>query len=358
LPDFTLPMWGDSNPVTKPADVLKAAAKLFGQPDMLWVATEAAQGQPPAVRSVAFPTAGYFVMRGSWTPDARDLALHNGHSTSHGHLDALSLVLAAQGRQLLVDPGIYIYGTEQARRLTRSASHSTVTVGDRDTRNDDGTNDWVSDPRWDYFAGTNAGYAGAGGTRHERRIIFAKPDYWLVGDAVLGPVEGKIVSRFVFSDTAAEQEGATIRTAHPTGGNLAIIPAGPVAAARLARAQRAVSWDRLADCAVAEFTPAKSRWYTVLLPYIADQRPDVRVRVFDSDAGQAVNVTYGQTNDWFLFQQPGKQGTYDNGRIQFFGEAALVRFQGNHIRSASGRNVRLLVVGGQTLSTSDKPVDF
>jgi hypothetical protein len=358
LPDFTVPLWGDSNPVTKPGDVLKSAAKLFGRPDMLWVATEGKQGTPPTVNSIAFPTAGYFVMRSGWTSDARYLALHNGHSTSHGHWDALGVIMAAHGRQLVVDPGVYIYGTEHARRLTRAASHSTVTVGDRDARNDNGKNDWASNAKWDYFAGTNAGYAGAGGTHHRRQIIFAKPDYWVVRDGVMGPVGGNIVSRFVLSDTQAEQEGMTIRTKHASGGNLAIIPAGGVASAHIAAMQRAASWDRLADCAVAEFVPAKPQWCTVLLPYSADRQPEVTVQVFESEAGQAVNVKNGEASDWFLFQEPGKVGTYDNGRIRFIGEAALIRCKGDRVESATGRKAALLEWGGQKLLDSGTPDDF
>ena len=33
------------------------------------------------------------------------------HKAAHGHLDGLGIVVFAYGRQLIVDPGIYIYGT-------------------------------------------------------------------------------------------------------------------------------------------------------------------------------------------------------------------------------------------------------
>ncbi len=297
MPDFTAPLWGDSNPVTNLADggVLLNAAKLFGRDDMLWIASGGKEGSAPVVGSIAFPHAGYFVMRSGWQADARYLAIHNGHSTSHGHFDALSLIVAAHGRQLIVDPGVFIYGTEHSARLTRTTSHSTVAVDDRNTVNADGENAWASNAAWDYFDGTNAGYQGMNEVKHRREILFVKPDYWVIRDSITGAAGRAVKSRFVVADTQVQLDKGIAATSHADGGNLMIMCVE--GRMKLVSMQRAASWDKLTECTVVEHAPPSSQWYTVLVPYGDGKRPDVKVEPI----ADGLRVICGQRADVVRF---------------------------------------------------------
>jgi heparan-sulfate lyase len=358
MPDLTSPLFGDANPVTKPAGAVSRPAEMFHRDDLLYFASERASGSAPTFTSIAFPAGGYYFMRSDWSADARYLAIHNGHSTSHGHNDALAIIVAAHGRQLVIDPGVYIYGTPDCTRLARTVSHSTVTVNNRDTQNANGQKTWLSSPTWDYFSGTNAGYIGANQTRHRRQIIFAKPDYWVIHDTLLGPIDGPVTSRFVFADTQARQDAHVVRTTDPNRANLAIIPADPGTKAALVPMKRAASWESLADCSVAQFTPATNSWSTVLLPLEPSKQPDAKVEILNGTPGHALAVTRAQSTDLFIFQDPNSEGAYNDGQVKFTGESALFCRQGDTQRTLTAKSCRSFEYAGQELFFSKQPADI
>lgn len=190
LPDGTLPIWGDSNHPTRP-DFLERGAKMYNRPDFLYVYSNGKEGTPPKQVSYAFPDSGYYYMRNNWKPDSNYMGFRCGPFGSHGHRDPLSIIVAAYGRTLLIDPGIHTYGTPEAQELGSTRSHNTVTVDDRNSRS--ATPDaWVTAPGFDFVAGTNSGYEGLDKVRHHRRTWFLKageanrPDVWIVFDDVEG----------------------------------------------------------------------------------------------------------------------------------------------------------------------------
>jgi hypothetical protein len=176
MPDWQLPMWGDSNPPSDGLSLLARGARYYGRSDFQWVATKGQAGKRPSVTSVAFPNAGYFIMRTGWDPDARFAMFHNGHSSAHGHADQNSVVLTAYGEQMIIDPGIYVYGTSEARELTATRSHSTATPDGRDTVNDGGPSTFSSGRFADYYDGVSAGYSRLPQARHRRRAMLLKPE--------------------------------------------------------------------------------------------------------------------------------------------------------------------------------------
>jgi hypothetical protein len=186
MPNGKLPPWGDSNPPVDAAGVLLRGADYFGRADMRWVATGGKSGMRPAATSTAFPDAGYYIIRSGWSPDAAYLALHNGPSSAHGHADANSFVLSAFGNELLIDPGVTIYDTPEARLLARTVSHNTVTMDDQGTANQRGDARWTSGWWTDIYEGANGGYEGEAdgdaAARHRRTVLFLKPALFLVVD--------------------------------------------------------------------------------------------------------------------------------------------------------------------------------
>ena len=87
---------------------------------------------------VSFADAGYTLIR---RRNSEELMLLFDHgplgmapSYGHGHADALSIILSVNGRDLLIDPGTYVYtGAPEWRAYFRgSKAHNTVTVDGRD----------------------------------------------------------------------------------------------------------------------------------------------------------------------------------------------------------------------------------
>ncbi len=231
-PDGTLPLLGDDDggralglaatDYREPGDLLGAGAVLFGsaacaaragefREETFWLlgadAMQAHRAQhafrPDALRA-SFPTAGYFVQRSGWSARDSQLTFDCGGlgapSGGHGHADALSITLAAAGRPMLVDPGTYVYNREPAWRayFRSTAAHNTATVDGRAQSEPAGTFSWQSraecrlldDLRFesvDYLAAEHDGYArGARGITHRRRVLYARPEYWLIADDFRG----------------------------------------------------------------------------------------------------------------------------------------------------------------------------
>lgn len=227
-PDGFRPCFGDAL-ADDARPLLRRGAEAFGRKDMLWAATDGREGEMPDRLSVQFPHSGYYVMRSSWSPDARYLILHNGRYTAHGHFDALGFILCAYGSLLIADPGIYIYGTPDALRLISTRSHSTISVDGCDLENAGGPAVFRTGSVADYLRAEGPGYQGLDRSiRPVRRIAFVRPDYWVISDVVRGAGEHRADWRFHFADTMAEldPQTQTARTTRAAGGNLLLIPAG------------------------------------------------------------------------------------------------------------------------------------
>jgi len=225
-PDGKRPPFGDAlEDDSRP--LLKMGAKEFNRKDMLWVATNGAEGVEPKKTSVRFPYSNYFVMRSDWTPEARYLILKNGRYTAHAHFDSLGFELCAFGNPIFVDPGVYIYGTPETIKLMSTGSHNTISVDGANLHNGGGPNQ--------FFAGGGVDYLHAVGPRYQgldesiypvRRVAFLKPDYWVISDLVFGCGEHVIDSRFHYADTNVSLDPKTqiALTRYKNGGNLALIP--------------------------------------------------------------------------------------------------------------------------------------
>lgn len=141
-PDGIAPSLSDGD-ARSHLDLLRQGAELFGRADMLYVASQGAQGTPPRERVAHFEASGYSIVRSSWgdaaTPfrDSQYLVFDSGPlgEGNHGHFDCLSFELAAFGRSLVVDPGRYTYseaGDINWRvRFRGTAAHNTVCVDGR-----------------------------------------------------------------------------------------------------------------------------------------------------------------------------------------------------------------------------------
>lgn len=181
---------------------LREAAGLFpDRADFKWYATDGKEGAPPATTSHAFDYAGYYCMRSGWESDANYLMFDGGpFGYGHQHEDKLNLIGYAYGQRVLVDPGTYQYESSKWRRyFIDSPSHNVVMVDDQPQRRrgaasrdsyvlkDPLTNPWVTNAEYDYVEGTyDEPYGGTVGTgvSQTRRVLFLKPDLWVILDSL------------------------------------------------------------------------------------------------------------------------------------------------------------------------------
>jgi hypothetical protein len=223
-PDGFAPLIGDTDNgqvlpfVRRRADdhayLLEIGAKVFDDPEL----------KTPCANSQAFPNAGIYIMRD------RDLYLCfntsgvgiNGRG-SHGHNDALSIEVSANGKAVIVDPGTYVYSADLQKRheFRSTAYHSTVQIDGLEQNTIDlrtpfviGNEakprvlEWKTSDDFDKVVGEHYGYP----VVHRRTIVFKKRERtWLIDDEFFGDGEHLYEVRFHFAPGVEEQE-LTIRS--------------------------------------------------------------------------------------------------------------------------------------------------
>jgi len=244
-PDGTIPLLGDDDGGRALAlsrtdyrlvsDFLSTGAVLFGRPDFkgsagffreetYWLLGEEAwqifnslPSEMPSSTTLSCPDAGYFIQRSDWGRSATHLVFDCGGlgklGGGHGHADALSFALWSAGKDLLVDPGTYGYnGAPEWRNYFRSTrAHNTVTVDKCEQSEAEAAFRWERKsstrilgqfilPEIECFAGEHDGYTQLpSGVIHRRRLLFLKPEYWVVVDSYLGEGEHCFEQNFHFA---------------------------------------------------------------------------------------------------------------------------------------------------------------
>ncbi len=163
--------------------------------------------EPPAQTQAFFSSAGYLIQRSGWGPLDSHLVFDCGGlgmlAGGHAHADALSVVLFNRGRELLVDPGTFVYNcAPEWRDYFRSTrAHNTVTIDGQDQAERGGTFRWktkissrvereLAPPAMEYIEGEHDGYGRMRqGVIHRRRLLHIPPEYWIVVDDFRGPGE-------------------------------------------------------------------------------------------------------------------------------------------------------------------------
>ena len=276
-PDGSLPLVGDADdgclmPLVcrEPDDfrgVFAVAAAMFRLPDC----ADAAGGPAPEVlwllgadgirrmhevgkalragpRSRVFARGGYAVMRSGWDRDAHQLIVDVGPlgchvSSGHGHEDLLAIQCSVFGDRVLVDPGTYGYTAEpEWRNYFRSApAHSTVTVDGLGQSEPAGPFGWRRRPRavlrqwlttteFDFVDAEHHAYAHlAAPVIHRRRVVFVKPEFWVVIDDITGTGRHTVDLSFQFAPLAvALTSPGTCRVETERGSVLWVLPAASV----------------------------------------------------------------------------------------------------------------------------------
>ena len=234
-PDGTLPLLGDDDggrvvmlsarDYRSYRDGLCSGAVLFGRPDFkhqaagfsedtLWLLGHESRAVFEGISTdlspepgKSYPDAGYFVQRSGWGANDSHLIFDCGGlgepSGGHGHADALAFTLFSGGHEFLIDPGTSVYNCQPAYReyFRSTAAHNTVVVDGASQSRTGGTFAWKSKasttlrsrfslPDIDYVDAEHNGYAGGNnGVTHRRRVIYIRPNYWIVLDELRGTGE-------------------------------------------------------------------------------------------------------------------------------------------------------------------------
>lgn len=420
-PDGSLPLMGDddggralalqSEDYTSFRDGLSSAAVLFGRGDFKHAAREYAQetmwllgeksfevfdsidAGPQNNLGRSYPGSGYFIQRSGWGPTASHLVFDCGNlgmlSGGHGHADALSFTLSAGGKDLLIDPGTSVYnGAPEWRQFFRStAAHNTVVVDGSDQSETAGTFSWrrKSTTRLiahrtmdgiDYVDAEHDGYLHMPlDLIHRRRILFVRPDYWIIFDELQGRGAHNLdflfhfapgVKLFVFGEESRGHVECGVRL-DDTALQMFMHASGPLhAEAIYGQSNPMQGWasGRYGELKPAPVLSAKMQSFapasamTILAPH-ADKPHSQRLTVKSECAGRtAIAATFGDRafEDTCIFVPDG--ATTVVGDCTFKGEIVWIRSQDGALKEIIAINAKQLSLGGETIFESEEPVPY
>jgi hypothetical protein len=199
-------------------DPLATGAAIFGRGDLksvagdlreetLWLLGEPgvakfdAIGSPLPVQSAAsLAIDGLHVLS---SPESKEQLVFDAGgqgalTAGHGHADALSVTLAANGRVLLIDPGTCEYVGRQRNLFRGTAAHNTLRVDEADQAEPQGPFGWAEIPRvrterrisgkiFDLIAASHNGYSRLKSpVAHQRWIFSPHSGFYFVRDVALG----------------------------------------------------------------------------------------------------------------------------------------------------------------------------
>lgn len=168
-----------------------------------WKSFDQLENTTPKDTQAVFPNGGYIIQRSGWGPldshlifDTGGLGLLTG---GHSHADALSVILSSGGRDLLIDPGTYVYNCAPAWRsyFRSTQAHNTVSIDGLDQAETGGTFRWKTgistrsdrDPLFpaEYLEAEQHGYRRLPQpVTHRRRLLHIPGEYWIVADDFQG----------------------------------------------------------------------------------------------------------------------------------------------------------------------------
>jgi hypothetical protein len=253
----------DGNEPTNWRPLLSAAALYFSRGDFcsaakelhgpaLWLfgpgaasAFASLESASPRETSRTFRDAGLVTMRSDWSDRAKLLLFDAGPQgvgiCAHGHADALGFVCSADGTNWLVDPGTYVYTASHPWRdfFRSTRAHNTLVVDGQDQANPVDFFKWravpevrlersVSSALLDYAVGAHSGYRRLPQpVEHRRRIIFVRPEYWIISDELAGQGTHHLEFFFHFAPGVTIEQNDDGWLASKDGERFLLAPASP-----------------------------------------------------------------------------------------------------------------------------------
>lgn len=186
-PAGSLPAIGDTPfASTAPIPELQDLVQVFADPYAEYVLSHGQKGSRPP-DAVFYVKSGYVIMRpsygqdGGWEDDLHLVVDMGPQASIHGHHDAMNVLLAAYGEDLLVDSGgPYAYGIPERDYFVSAQAHNGVVVDQRQSYDDDVRITRMDDrPRYSMVEGV---LSPAPGVEHRRTVALLKPGLLMVLD--------------------------------------------------------------------------------------------------------------------------------------------------------------------------------
>jgi hypothetical protein len=277
-----------------------------------------------------------------------------------------------------VDPGFQTYNgpMDWHRYFRETEAHNTVVVDGCSQADHRGRLTWALSPRverlhWvtspalDFVEGYQTGYQRlAQPVLHRRSIAFAKPDYWIVRDELIGEGEHDVESWFHFAAVPAAvcSDGRSVRTLHGAG-NVLLMPAEPDGRIELVEPHDGPSggwvapgYERMHRAPVARYR-RRARLplvlHTIVVPF-ETALPSIEVVPLTptprtDPLASGFFVRLGDREDLWVFSPDGREATTIDGYATD-AHVACVR------RRIDRREISCTLVGGSSLLVGGRPV--
>ena len=200
-------------------------------------AFDAIEPETPAAESRAFRASGYYVLGAHQSVAVVDAGPHGWGRGGHGHADALSLQLIADGQAWLTDPGTCSYPMEtpDRNRFRSTAAHNTLEVDGVSQADPFHSFGWQTHPavqadawhdgrRITVFSGRHDGYARLPEpVIHHRQVIGWRDGMWFIRDVAAGTGTHRLDVRWHLSPDCtltADSRASWIAVRSNSGGTL------------------------------------------------------------------------------------------------------------------------------------------
>jgi len=363
-PDGLLPQLSDTDQEGF-LDDLRAGGEAFNRQDMLYAATGGKQGIPPLQTFAPFPDGGYFVMRSSWGQgqtgyrNTQYLVFDTGSNEPwHAHYDILNFEAYAFGNTVVKDPGRYTYNTAGGWRdyFKNTSAHNTVVVdGGNQNAKAKGSASWETMPGYDYVRGSDDdAYKNI---RHQRKLFYVKPEYWIVSDLLTGSGFHTYDLLFhldpAYQNNVALNADRSIRTSH-----FSILPADSEASVQIVPGYVSTHYGIKKDAPIVKYSRQGTvpvHFETVVYPF-SGSVPSMTVGKFETVNGNgrrlpdtdatALKIRFPDRTDVFCMNHSGEDALIF-GDYRFKGEVAYAR------ENAAGALVDVGMVRGYSLMRRD-----
>ena len=223
---------------------MESLGNWFQNEQLIYAATDGDDGKKPDFTSKLFPVGKKAVMRTNWSNKAMYFFTDaDGGVGNHAHPDDNSIVVAAHGQYLLVDP---LYGTYSASAaktwLTSSKAHNIVVMNGKNQTTGASANigtipEWETNNSYDFV--TTSAKTTTDAKDYKRSTFFYRDKLFIVSDYIIPNSEtanNKYVQNWHYLPEAAitmDEETKIVKT-NFLGPNIQVIPVG---AERFARAE-------------------------------------------------------------------------------------------------------------------------
>ena len=315
-PDGRLPAMGDTayGAQSAIATLEQQQAAGFATPWSRYVLSHGSDGTRPP-DAVFWPASGYAVMRpsygedGAWEDDLHLFVDMSDVRQAHGHLDAMNVLLYADGGPLLVDSGgPFVYGDSRHEDFVATRAHNTIVVDDGDQGGGSvSITEGLDRAAYSLVSGIHNLYPGV---THRREVLLLKPGILLIVD-LLTSAESHSYSLLYHLPPGAQpvDEADWTRVSTATGAGMALTVRGSAPlAARVFRGGADIpnGWVtggflEKEPAPVLEYSiDAHSAWFlTVIAPGKTDRLDVPQITWNETSALVALNLRSGR-GSWFV----------------------------------------------------------